>query len=607
MKITHQEEAEMTGLPPQEMSELEKNLFPEDAEDQNDHKLFVNERNYILSEWHKNLNEYLHPSNDYDEDIYKYLNRYGFINFGKIKNKPSVKQEQNVIIIGAGIAGISAGNQLKNFGYKVKILEARKRTGGRILTKSTYKNGKLSTSIDMGAMIITGTIGNPVSTICEQMKLKLHVIDTKNQIFDFDGKRISHEIDDSVEKNFNKFLDEISENRRDNFQSLGETLKNRIDQYLETIQDKERKGQEKRLFGWHIANLEYGCGTDLLPVSLKHWDQDDIHELDGDHCFVKEGYTAMVDEYSQNLDIELNQIVYKIENFKNGVKVHTNQGIYSGDVVLVTVPLSVLKNQTIEFSPPLPKWKISTIDNLGFGLLNKVTLYFSKPFWDTKLDYLGYLNSERRGEFYLMWNMYHVCDRPVLVALVAGKAAYEIENESDEYVQKKMMKALRKMYGEKIPEPNKIFKTSWNLDPFAGGSYSFIKLGSKGGIEYDIMSQRVNKIFFAGEATCKEHPSTVLGGLLSGFRAAGQIDDFFENKKREEEETVVISRDRSKIEYQKLFTLILEKYGVNGDVLDELVEFALEQNNSDEYVFNAKIMKKLEKILKKFLVQKNNK
>jgi monoamine oxidase len=101
--------------------------------------------------------------------------------------------------------------------------------------------------------------------------------------------------------------------------------------------------------------------------------------------------------------------------------------------------------------------------------------------------------------------MYQVCNRPVLVALVAGQSAFEIENESDQYVVNKMMKALRKIYGDKIPDPNKFYKTSWHSDPFArgignfttnSGSYSYIKVGSKGGIDYDIMSQRVNRFYF---------------------------------------------------------------------------------------------------------------
>ena len=69
------------------------------------------------------------------------------------------------------------------------------------------------------------------------------------------------------------------------------------------------------------------------------------------------------------------------------------------------------------------------------------------------------------------------------------------------------------------------------------------------------------------EATCKEHPSTVLGGMLSGLRASGQIDDYFDSKKREEEDTAIITRERAKIEYRKLFKLILMKFNLPEDIL----------------------------------------
>ena len=87
-------DAQLTGLPPDEMTDLEKNLFPDDVGTENDQELFVSERNFILSKWHKNTKEFLQLSNDFDADVYKYLNRYGYINFGVIKNKPTVKQEK---------------------------------------------------------------------------------------------------------------------------------------------------------------------------------------------------------------------------------------------------------------------------------------------------------------------------------------------------------------------------------------------------------------------------------------------------------------------------------------------------------------------------------
>ncbi len=62
---------------------------------------------------------------------------------------------------------------------------------------------------------------------------------------------------------------------------------------------------------------------------------------------------------------------------------------FEGDAVLVTVPLGCLKAETIRFEPQLPDWKLASIKRLGFGLLNKVVMEFTVPFWDETVDYFG--------------------------------------------------------------------------------------------------------------------------------------------------------------------------------------------------------------------------
>jgi hypothetical protein len=95
-----EDEADLTGLPPEEMTELEKCLFPESVEDNNSKSTFLNERNFILSRWHLNIKQFLEYSKEFDEDIYKYLNRFGYVNFGVIQKKPQTLKKENVIIIG---------------------------------------------------------------------------------------------------------------------------------------------------------------------------------------------------------------------------------------------------------------------------------------------------------------------------------------------------------------------------------------------------------------------------------------------------------------------------------------------------------------------------
>lgn len=196
--------------------------------------------------------------------------------------------------------------------------------------------------------------------------------------------------------------------------------------------------------------------------------------------------------------------------------------------MLITVPLGCLKAETIKFSPPLPQWKRSSIQRLGFGVLNKVVLEFPVVFWDDSVDYFGATAEEtdQRGHCFMFWNVKKTAGAPVLIALVVGKAAIDGQRmSSSDHVSHALM-VLRKLFGEAlVPDPVASVVTDWGRDPFSYGAYSYVAIGSSGE-DYDILGRPVeNCVFFAGEATCKEHPDTVGGAMMSGLREAVRIID----------------------------------------------------------------------------------
>lgn len=120
-------------------------------------------------------------------------------------------------------------------------------------------------------------------------------------------------------------------------------------------------------------------------------------------------------------------------------------------MVLCTLPLGVLKlatapnsgqQNTVQFLPPLPEWKTSAIQRLGFGNLNKVVLCFEKIFWNPNANLFGHVGSTTasRGELFLFWNLYKA---PVLLALVAGEAAAIMENVSDDVIVGRCIAVLK--------------------------------------------------------------------------------------------------------------------------------------------------------------------
>lgn len=491
-------------------------------------------------------------------------------------------QRKNVIVVGAGPAGLTAARHLQRQGFIVTILEARSRIGGRVFTD----RASLSVPVDLGASIITGVEADvaserrpdPSSLICAQLGLQLTVLNSDCPLYDtVTGEKVPADLDEALEAEYNSLLDDMvllaaEKGERAMKMSLEEGLeyglksrrmaeqgqdhmenrpirsqdnsvaaeRNSTDDEIPNSQLEDLSPLERRVMDWHFAHLEYGCAAMLKEVSLPDWNQDDVYGgFGGAHCMIKGGYSAVVESLAEGICIHLGHVVTDIsychkdfemnKELHKKVKVSTLDGNeFSGDAVLVTVPLGCLKAETIKFSPPLPQWKYLSIKRLGFGVLNKVVMEFSEVFWDDSIDYFGATAeiTDQRGRCFMFWNVKKTVGAPVLIALLVGKAAIDGQNISSSDHVGHALVVLRKLFGEdKVPDPVASVVTDWGRDPYSYGAYSYVAVGSSGE-DYDILGRPVNNcLFFAGEATCKEHPDTVGGAMMSGLREAVRIID----------------------------------------------------------------------------------
>lgn len=221
---------------------------------------------------------------------------------------------------------------------------------------------------------------------------------------------------------------------------------------------------------------------------------------------------------------------------KSGVRVMTEDGMaYLAEYCLVTVPLGVLKNGDIKFSPALPTWKRDAIESIGFGVVNKVALRFDRAFWvddqrnrngeaidEDGPDHIGRVPT-KHGVFTMFLSMVRCTGAPILVAITAGKFAKYIEKQTDSEVVQMAMEALKQTYGAaRMGHLIAHRVTRWGLDRFSRGSYSYAKVGSSPQ-DYAKMCEPVGKVFFAGEATHRSHPATAHGAFMSGIREASRI------------------------------------------------------------------------------------
>lgn len=496
--------------------------------------------------------------------------------------KCSLDAGKKIIVIGAGPAGLTAARHLHRQGFSVTVLEARSRLGGRVHTDRS----SLSVPVDLGASIITGVEADmdterrpdPSSLICSQLGLKLTVLNSDCPLYDIvTGQKVPTDLDETLEAEYNSLLDDmvlvVAQNgeramqmsledgleyalRRRRMAQVGTDIGESELQNSSLINLKTRTNSgvpddsflkedilsplERRVMNWHFAHLEYGCAALLKEVSLPHWNQDDIYGgFGGAHCMIKGGYSTVIESLAKDLNIHLNHIVTDISYSTNEsgsidgdsyrVKVSTSNGNeFLGDAVLVTVPLGCLKAETIKFHPPLPQWKQLSIKQLGFGVLNKIVLEFTEVFWDDTVDYFGATAEETncRGQCFMFWNVKKTVGAPVLIALLVGKAALDGQcMTSPDHVGHAVM-VLRKLFGEaSVPDPVASVVTDWGRDPFSYGAYSYVAIGASGA-DYDILGKPVdNCLFFGGEATCKEHPDTVGGAMMSGLREAVRIMD----------------------------------------------------------------------------------
>jgi monoamine oxidase len=231
--------------------------------------------------------------------------------------------------------------------------------------------------------------------------------------------------------------------------------------------------------------------------------------------------TAFADAINK---VSLNAPVTSIDYSGNQVLVKTNNGTeYQADRVLVTVPLAMLKNNSIGFVPAIPNNKIQAISKIDMGIGIKITLQFTAPFWIAGTSSI--IGGVKVPEYWITSNGKDT-GFSYITAFLMGSFAEELALLSQQQAVQEIISELAAIFptgGVTGKYTGSFVYKNWADEPYIGGAYSFPSITSTG--QREILALPINsKVFFAGEATnYNGHLATVHGAMESGFRAVKEI------------------------------------------------------------------------------------
>jgi monoamine oxidase len=420
----------------------------------------------------------------------------------------------DVIVVGAGMAGLAAARTIADAGYRVVVLEARERVGGRVWSWSGW-----GSPIELGANWIHTIKGNPLVTLAKQAGVTTTLdpeedgeellIDTVNRKT-MTGQALESQYDRAY-----RIIDSAS--------SIAEKLNKDVSlraAISQVAEYKRLKPADKRLFESMLAQLiddEYAVEAEKLSA---WWYDAETSAFRGGDVFVNGGYDGIPKWLARGLDIVYNTVVNQIAWGSGGVSVTAGATTWQAKSVIVTLPLGVLKANRVTFSPALPAAYQTAIQQLAMGVLNRSILKFDTAFWGNTYDTFSVIGTDPHQWYqFIPLNIPHGI--PALAAFHAGSNARALEQKSDTQLAAEMTAIVQKAFGTKLTSTG-VVTTRWGQDPFALGSYSYVPVGSPFRARSVLATPVSAQLAFAGEAYTTTDPATVHGAYMSGIARAQQ-------------------------------------------------------------------------------------
>ncbi|HET7434405.1 MAG TPA: NAD(P)/FAD-dependent oxidoreductase [Thermoanaerobaculia bacterium] len=436
----------------------------------------------------------------------------------------------DVLIIGAGAAGLSAARALSGARKRVCLLEARPRVGGRV---HTIRESSLPLPIELGAEFVHGTVESTLSLI-DAAALNLAQLpdnhwwsaDGQWQLVDFWSELAIIQKEASRLKRDMSFADFLRAHPK-----LPKRLRELAHGFVE---------------GYHAAHADRMSARVLASADSEQEEEapgaNAQYRLPGGYDEVLASLHAALDPTFA--DVRLNTAVRRVEWSQGRVSVETSRGeALRAAALVITVPIGVLKapreaDGAIAFDPPLRE-KENALAHIEAGHIVKIAFRFREPFWSDPQFIVERAKDPKSVARGIPLNFVHTNDRfmptwwtfaplraPILTGWAGGHAADALLAEGPETMIDRALDSMSRAFCMKRKKLNALlvgtWTHDWQSDPYARGAYSYATVGGENA--HQTMAKPIRRtLFFAGEGTSSDQTGTVAGALESGTRAARDV------------------------------------------------------------------------------------